>query len=137
MSEDYKAQASVKFGGDLFNFRGESAADLAEQLEGFAENAERIYEAYDKIRQVTLAKGITAQTSFVPATSGGTQHTSGAEGASSGGKLECRHGPYKDFKGKTKRNGEAYQYRYYCSAPFGAKDQCKAADLPGQESWTR
>lgn len=133
VSEDYKVQYNLKLGETLINLRGGSVEELAAQLTEFAENADAILGAHDTIRQVALAKNLTTVGGFVPGPSGSSDRPSAAQGSSSGD-LRCQHGPYKDFKGKTKVNGQPYQYRYYCSGPYGKG--CKATDLAGQEAWS-
>lgn len=133
MSDDFKVQANLKLGNDLFNFRGLTVEEVEGQLTEFADRAEAIFDAYDRIRQVTLAKGLTSSQGLVPSAPSTpvTTHGGQAQGATNAD-LRCRHGAYKDLLGKTKKDGSPYQFRYYCPAPFGAKDACKAGDLPGQ-----
>lgn len=135
MSDDYKVQASPTLGGVMFNIRGETPEEVVTAVEQLAALGDRFFEAYDKIRQVTLAKGLGTNAGFAPAATVPSQHASGAAGATQAD-LRCKHGPYKDLKGKTKRNGEGYKNRFVCPAPFGAADQCNANSLPGQEAWS-
>lgn len=137
MADDFKVQASMKTGEHLFNFRGQTVDEVTEQLEAFAANADRIFEVYSTVKQVTMAKGLNGFTPAAPVTSN-VQNAAPAAGATATN-LRCKHGAFKDFKGKTKKDGTGYQYRYYCAAPYvagGNPDQCKPASLPGQEGWS-
>lgn len=134
MSEDYKVQVNLKVGETLINLRGANVAEVQSLAEDIKGAMDAILEAASIGKQVMMAKGLTT---FQPAPSApAAQNTAPAAGATSGS-LRCKHGAYKDFKGKQKANG-TYQFRYYCAAPFkqgGNPDQCKAQDLPGQEPW--
>lgn len=132
----YKVQASPTLGGILFNFRGDSTEEVVTNIEEFAKLGDRFFDAYDTLRQVTLAKSIgTAAGYAAPNTAPQSQHAAPAAGSTQAD-LRCKHGPYKDLNGKRKKNGEGYQSRYVCAAPFGAPDQCAARSLPGQEPWS-
>ncbi len=140
MSEDYKVQVNLKVGETLINLRANTVDDAVSQVNAARESLlDAVGEAMSIAKQVVTAKGLTSfQPAPAAATTASTQHTAPAAGATSGA-LRCKHGAYKDFNGKTKKNGDGYQYRYYCAAPFkqgGNPDQCKAQDLPGQEAWS-
>ena len=121
--------ANLDFSGHKFNFRGQTVEELTVELEQFAKNADRIFEVLSTTKQVTMTKGLT---SFTPAPAApNTQNAAPAAGATAGD-LRCTHGVYKDMKGKTKKNGQPYAFRYFCPQFEGG---CRASDLPGQTPW--
>lgn len=133
MSDDnWKVGANLDFSGHKFNFRGDDVEELATHLENFAEYGDRILEVLSKVKQIQMAKGLTSFTP-APAAAPNTQNSAPAAGATAGS-LRCVHGAYKDMQGKRKKNGEAYQYRYFC--PKFGDGSCRAADLPGQQPWS-
>lgn len=132
MSDDYKVQASPTIGGVMFNLRGNTVEEVAAAMVALGESADAFFEGYDKVRQVTLAKGLTVVPSAAP--SGAANVHPGTASGGGTGELRCQHGPYKDLNGKRKRNGEGYKNRYVCPAPFGAADQCR--NLPNNEPWS-
>ena len=134
MADDFKVQVNLKLGETLINVRGQEVAEVLEKVEEIKAGLDALGEVMSVAKQVTMAKGLTGFTPAPPA-SNNTQNSSAATGTTAGN-LRCKHGAFKDFKGKTKKNGDAYQYRYYCPAPFGAADSCKPASLPGQEAWS-
>lgn len=133
--ENWNIQVNLKLGETLINVRGADVAFVLARVEEIKNGLDAIGETMSVAKQVTMAKGLTGFTPAPPTTTGGTQNAAPAAGATAGG-LRCKHGAYKDFKGKTKKNGEPYQFRYFCPAPFGATDSCKAGSLPGQEAWS-
>ena len=127
MTEAWSCQISPKLAdGSLINVRGTDPAEVIAQLEELAQGGERILEAMAQIKQAAMAKGVSSTPVAAPAARP-TQHAP----AASNGALACMHGPYVDKKGKTKANGEPYQYRYFCKK-YGPEG-CKASSLVGQE----
>lgn len=128
MTDQWSVQVSPKLAdGSLINVRGTDPAEVIAQLEELAQGSDRILEAMAQIKQSAMAKGVSTAAASAPAAARPTQHAP----AASNGALACMHGPYVDKKGKTKANGEAYQYRYFCKK-FGPEG-CKASNLAGQE----
>ncbi len=136
MAEDFKVQVNFKLGETLINVRGQEVAEVLAKVEEIKDGLDALGEVMSVAKQVTMAKGLTGFTPAPATSGGGAQNTAPAAGATAGS-LRCKHGAYKDFNGKTKKNGDPYQYRYYCPAPFGATDQCKPNALPGQENWSK
>lgn len=131
--QGYTVQANPTLGGVMFTLRGRTGEDVAELMETVATAADKFFEAYLAVKQVTLAKGLTVAPGQPINNGASTVHAAGASGSTTA-ELRCQHGPYKDFKGKSKKNGDPYQYRYYCAGPFGSG--CNAKDLAGQEAWS-
>ncbi len=131
MADDFKVQVNLKLGETLINVRGQEVAEVLAKVEEIKTGLDAIGEVMSVAKQVTMAKGLTSFTP--PVTGGNTQNAAPAAGATANS-LRCAHGAYKDMKGKRKRNGDAYQFRYFC--PKFGDGSCQAKDLPGQEPWS-
>jgi hypothetical protein len=137
MSENYKVQVSTKVGGDMINFRGESSAEVAEQIEAFALVAGDILENLTAI--VSAGKGLVeaqgetnragAPAPAAPAqggyqagpAQGGAPAQSPAGGGRGDGRM-CPHGVmnYRDGNG-----AKGYWQAYFCALPKGAAGACE------------
>ncbi len=128
MADDFKVQVNFKLGETLINLRGQDVSEVLEKVEEMKSGFDLIAEAMSVAKQVQMAKGLT---SFTPAPAApAASHSAPAAGATASS-LRCVHGAYKDLKGKRNAKGDLYKYRYFCPGP--RDNQCKAADLPGQE----
>lgn len=131
MSEfENKVQITTYLNGDNVTFRTTSGEDLADTLEGVADNSERIFKALGDFKQVGIAKGVFTGDSNQK-TGGGSGTTPKARSkdapppaATTDGAPECEHGPMKDLRANN------YKYDFYC--PSDEKDwkkRCRPVKL--------
>ncbi len=129
-------QASFKLGDVLINITGQTVEDLENNLRATGVEGDNLFElvgeAASIAKQVALAKGLGSVQVSAPTSAPARQNA-----APSGSAPVCAHGTMKDLKGKRKANGDGYQNRYVCPAPF--KQGCDyntVKNIPGQEPWS-
>jgi hypothetical protein len=112
-NEDYKIQASYKFGShgnNMLNVRAHTVEELAALCD---ETTDRL-QAEDFLTNLSDALSISATAS---------QAAQNVQAAIPGSIVvpSCQHGPMKDLSAKN------YRHRWYCAAPKGTQ-QCQARD---------
>lgn len=122
-------QVNTKIAEDLYNFRAKDGEALDKLLESFNNHAESLAEHLVQAKQVILSRAVVTGVVSNPAPSAAAP--AGQAPVAPGGIPSCKHGVAKDLTGETGRNGQLYQWRYYCSADFNAPDKCQAKDIVG------
>lgn len=120
MADDYKIQVNTSVNGDLVNIRAGSGEELKDTMTGFADNAVDIFKTLGDIKQAALANGVFTGNAATTAASSAPPRA--AANSAPGEVPKCpTHGAAKDMRGKRKKDGTPYQFRYYCSK-FGCQD---------------
>jgi hypothetical protein len=119
MSEDYKVQASYKFGAYdqyMLNLRGDSVSEV--EALASALNLQVLTDLGASLKAVDAAAPVTAGVPTAPAPT-----TAPAPAAPPASGRQCQHGPRTRYQGSSARG--AY-VAWFCSLPKGHPDQCKA-----------
>lgn len=129
--EDWKLQASVKFGPQqqhMLNVRAATLDELFAMLDGLSSSAHFLNSTIDAIPnpQTEVQAQTTVQSQF-PATQPIQPGVVQPPAAPAPGVPTCRHGAMKFMSGISKKNNQPYQ-AYFCTGPQNnpADPQCAA-----------
>lgn len=116
--EQYNFQISGQVNGDLVVVRGDTAENMAEQMESLGLNAEAIIKGWSNFKTAAVAHGVFTGNA-VGGKGGGSKAKADVD---EDGVPKCKHGKMKDLRG----NG--YKSDFYCPEKDRDK-QCKPVKL--------
>ena len=121
-----RIQRSFFVNGDHVVFRGNTADEFVEAIEGVAEHAERIEKGVNAVKQVAVASGVfTGDSANGGSRSGGnaTRAKDAPPPSANGAPLCDKHNePMKDL------GDRGYRHRWYCPRPRDEAQGCKPKD---------
>lgn len=124
MTENFKVQVSTKIGGDMINFRGESAGEVAQSIDDFALLASNILDNLKIIQEsgkdlVAAQRDLNTAGQAVAAPQAAPASAGAPAQSPAGGAPQCPHGN-RVFKSAPDGSWKAY----FCSLPKGTPGAC-------------